>query len=278
MSDEFTAIQEPNFLKCQRPAESIFWVESIAMNIVGFILRPLYWASGKVFSTWARPAIQPDAPADYITDDKAAVCYVLETGGLADVLALEKACVENGMPSPTEPFEFCGVRESKRFVVMRRQSGFWARRPSTTSSKRLRRLVEGADHCEQELLLIPVAIYWGRSPEKEHSFFKLMLSENWEIIGRTRKFFATVLHGRDTLLRFSHALPIRSICTGDIEASIAVRKVSRILRVHYRQRRTATVGPDLSHRRTLVKQVLQQPAVRRAIVAEAGDDFRQQEV
>ncbi len=248
------------------------------MNIAGFIFRPLYWASGKVFSTWARPAIQPNVPADYITDDKAAVCYVLETGGLADVLALEKACAENGMPSPTEPFEFCGVRESKRFVVMRRHSGFWARRPSTTGSKRLRRLVEGADHCEQELLLIPVAIYWGRSPEKEHSFFKLMLSEDWEIIGRTRKFFTTLLHGRDTLLRFSHALPIRSICTGDIEANIAVRKVSRILRVHFRQRRTATVGPDLSHRRTLVKQVLRQPEVRLAIVAEAGDDYRKQEV
>ena len=248
------------------------------MNIAGFILRPLYWASGKVFSIWARPAIQPEVPTDYITDSDAAVCYVLETGGLADVLALEKACAQNGMPSPNESFEFCGVRESRRVIVMRRHSGFWARRPSTTSSKRLRRLIEGADNCEQELLLIPVAIYWGRSPEKERSFFKLMLSENWDIIGRTRKFFVTLLHGRNTLLRYSHALPIRSICTGDIEANIAIRKAFRILRVHFRQRRTATVGPDLSHRRTLVKQVLHEPAVRRAIRAEAGDDIRKQEV
>ncbi len=248
------------------------------MNIAGFISRPLYWASGKVFSIWARPAIRPEIPAEYITDSGAAVCYVLETGGLTDVLALERACAQSGMPSPTEPFEFCGVRESKRFVVMRRSSGFWARRRSIVGSRRLKRLVEGADNCEQELLLIPVAIYWGRSPEKERSFFKLMLSENWDIIGRTRKFFVTLLHGRNTLLRFSHALPIRSICTDDIEANVAVRKVSRILRVHFRQRRTATVGPDLSHRRTLVKQVLRAPTVRRAIEAEAGDDYRKQEV
>ena len=248
------------------------------MNIAGFIFRPLYWTFGKVFSLWARPAIQPEAPSEYITDDKAAVCYVLETGGLADVLALEKACATHGMPSPTESFEFCGVNESKRFIVMRRQTGFWRRRRSASASRRLKRLVDGADQCEQELLLIPVAIYWGRSPEKERSFFKLMLSENWDIIGRTRKFFVTLLYGRDTLLRFSHALPIRSICTGDIEANIAVRKAFRILRVHFRQRRTATVGPDLSHRRTLVKQVLLAPAVRRAIDAEAGDDFRKQEV
>ena len=248
------------------------------MNIAGLIIRPLYWPAGKMFSIWARPAIQPESPAEYITDSTAAVCYVLETGGLADVLALEKACALHGMPSPTESFEFCGVRESNRFIVMRRLSGFWPRRPRTIGSQRLKRLVEGAEQCEQELLLIPVAIYWGRSPDKERSVFKLLFSENWDMIGRTRKFFVTLLHGRNTLLRFSKPLPIRSICTGDIDASIAIRKVSRILRVHFRQRRTATVGPDLSHRRTLVKQVLRAPAVRRAIEADAGDDFRRQEV
>ena len=248
------------------------------MNISGFIFRPLYWLFGKIFSVWARPAIQPELPAEYITDTDAAVCYVLETGGLADVLALERACALHGMPSPTEAFEYCGVRESRRFVVMRRLTGFWPRRRSAAGSHRLKRLVEGADKCEQELLLIPVAIYWGRSPDKEHSVFKIMLSENWDIIGRTRKFFVTLLHGRDTLMRFSHALPIRSICTDDVDPKIAVRKVSRILRVHFRERRTATVGPDLSHRRTLVKQVLRTPEVRRAIDAEAGDDPRKQEI
>ena len=248
------------------------------MNIAGLIFRPLYWSAGKVFSIWARPAIQPEVPAELIGDTDAAVCYVLETGGLADVLALEKACATHGLPSPTESFEFCGVRESNRFVVMRRLQGFWTRRPSTKSSERLKRLIVGAENCEQELLLVPVAIYWGRSPEKERSFFKILFSENWDVIGRTRKFFATLLHGRDTLLRFSEALPIRSICTDGIESSVAVRKVSRILRVHFRQRRTATVGPDLSHRRTLVKQVLRAPSVRQFIDAEAGDDIRKQEL
>jgi len=248
------------------------------MSVAGFISRPLYWVFGKVFSIWARPAVRPEKPSEYIIDSDAAVCYVLETGGLADVLALERACAQHGMPSPTESFEFCGVRETKRFIVMRRSTGLLARRRSIVGSRRLRRLIEGADNCTQELLLIPVAIYWGRSPEKEHSFFKLMLSENWDIIGRTRKFFVTLLHGRNTLLRFSHALPIRSICTDDIEANVAIRKASRILRVHFRQRRTATVGPDMSHRRTLVKQVLRAPTVRRAIDTEAGDDLRKQEL
>lgn len=248
------------------------------MNISGFIFRPLYWLAGKVFSIWARPVVQPELPAASINDDEAAVCYVLETSGLADLLALERACADHGMPSPTAPFEFCGVRESQRYIVMRQLEGFWVRRPSTSGSRRLRRLVERVGQCEQELLLIPVAIYWGRSPDRERSIFKLLFSENWGIVGRTRKFFVTLLHARNSLLRFSDALPIRSICTDDMEAPVAVRKVSRILRIHFRQRRTATVGPDLSHRRTLVAQVLRAPLVRRAIDAEAGDDYRMQEV
>jgi glycerol-3-phosphate O-acyltransferase len=124
---------------------------------------------------------------------------------------------------------------------------------------------------EGELLLIPVAIYWGRSPDKERSVFKLLFSEDWEIAGRIRKLLITLLQGRNTLLQFSSPLPVRSVVTDHIDSALAFRKVSRILRVHFRQRRAATVGPDLSHRRALVEQVLVEPAVQAAISADGGD-------
>ena len=242
------------------------------MSIGGFLFRPLYWLAGKIFAIWARPAIQPDAPAELIGDPQSAVCYVLETGGLADMLALERACEKHGMPSPSESFRCCDRREARRVVVMRRMKGVFFRRPSTKGSERLRRLVRAADAKQQELLLIPVAIYWGRSPQKERSVFKLLFSENWDVASRTRKFFSTLLLGRNTLLRFSEPLPLSSIVAEDLDSEVAFRKVSRILRVHLRQRRAATVGPDLSNRRTMVNQVLMAPSVRKAIANEAGDD------
>ena len=226
------------------------------MNIAGNLVRPLYWLAGKIFALWARPAVQPDEPVQIIDPAGAEVVYVLETGGLADLLALERISEKQGMPSPTESFEYGGQRESRRVVVLRRMRGFFRRRPASRGSPRLRRLVDEAQHQRQDLLLIPVAVYWGRSPDKESSFFKLLFSENWDVAGRTRKFFTTLLVGRDdSLLRFSEALPIRSVVTDDVEASVAFRKVSRILRVHFRQRRAATLGPDLSHKRTLISQV-----------------------
>jgi glycerol-3-phosphate O-acyltransferase len=243
------------------------------MNVAGLIFRPWYWISGRVFATWARPAVLPDNPAEFLPGADAEVCYVLETGGFADTLALERICRIYGMPSPAGSLNFAGIRESRRIIVMRRMQGFIFRRKRKTGSMRLKRLVEASVKAGgKELLLIPVAIYWGRSPHKERTLLELLFSENWDVAGPTRKFFATLLHGRNTLLRFSEPATLSSIISEGLESELAYRKISRILRVHFRQRRTATVGPDLSHRRTLVNQVLMSPQVRRVIKAESGDN------
>ncbi len=243
------------------------------MTVTDLFARPLYWLAGKIFSLWARPAILPEDPSELVTDSDAQVCYVLETGGLADLLALEKACEKHGLPSPTAPLDYGSLHERRRVVALRRQEGWFVRRPSTRGSERLRRLVEEAEKdAAPELLLIPVSIFWGRAPDREDSIFKLLFVEEWEVAGRIRKFFATIIYGRNTLLRFSHALPVSAILAENLEPSLAFRKVSRILRVHFRQRRAATVGPDRSHKRTLVEQVLVEPGVQRAIAEKAGND------
>ena len=129
------------------------------MNIAGLMFRPLYWFAGRIFSIWARPAVQPEAPAKLVADPDVAVCYVLETGGLADLLALERACRLHGLPSPTRSLEFFGQREARRVVILRRMRGIIVRHPSTEGSQRLRRLVEAASRNGQELLLNPVPRY-----------------------------------------------------------------------------------------------------------------------
>ncbi len=163
-------------------------------------------------------------------------------------------------------------------VVLRRMRGFVFRRPGTKGSTRLQRLVDASVAAGgKELLLVPVAIYWGRSPQKEHSWLTLLFTENWDVAGRTRKLFTTIFQGRNTLLRYSRPLPLSSIVQEGLEPGVAYRKVSRILRVHFRQRRIATVGPDLSHRRTLANEVLRDPRVRAAIETEAGDNRTRRE-
>ncbi len=241
------------------------------MSAGSLLFQPWYWLLGRVFATWARPAVQPAEPATLLANCDAPVCYVLETGGLADTLALANACRKYGLPPPREALQIGGISEP-RLVVLRRMRGYLLRRRQK-GSLRLKRLVEASVAAGgRELLLVPVAIYWGRSPDKEHAWFKLLFLENWEVAGRTRKLIATIFHGRNTLLRFSEPLPITTIVQNGLDAERAYRKVSRVLRVHFRQRRAATLGPDLSHRRTLLKHVLNDPTVLRAIEAESGED------
>jgi len=243
------------------------------MKFLRLFFGPFYWLAGKIFAVWARPAVQLEKAAEILTARNVAVCYVLESGGLADSLALERACQKNGLPSPADGLVYGDALEHRRTVVLRRMQGFMFRRRRPSGSTRLKRLVvAGATTGGRDLLLIPVAIYWGRSPDKERSFFKLLFSENWQIMGRTRKLFATIVHGRNTLLRFSEPLSLASIVQPGMTTEIAYRKVSRVLRVHFRQRRKATVGPDLSHRGTIVNHVLIDPRVKSLIDTEAGDN------
>ena len=48
------------------------------MNIAGFLLRPLYWLAGKIFAIWARPTIQPEAPAELLGDEALMLAHGLE--------------------------------------------------------------------------------------------------------------------------------------------------------------------------------------------------------
>lgn len=248
------------------------------MSLTEIIFRPWYRVVARIFATWARPVVQPENPSELLAGTDAPVCYVLEHGGLADTLALERQCQIHGLPSPLSALDFADCQERGQNVVLRPLTGLILRRYAKKGSARLRRLVEASIAAGgKELLLVPVAIYWGKFPDKEHAWYKLLFTEHWDVAGRTRKFFATVFQGRNTLMRFSDPLPLSSIVQGGLDPEVAYRKVSRILRVHFRQRRIATVGPDLSHRRTLVNYVMHDSGVRAAIDAEAGDSRTKRE-
>lgn len=117
---------------------------------------------------------------------------------------------------------------------------------------------------------MPVSIFWGRAPDKEQSALKLLLDWNFSLGGRFSKFMAILLHGRQTLVHFNPAMSLRDMVDEGQEHPRTLRKVGRILRVHFRQLRESVIGPDLSHRRILVNGLIHTPQIRKAIEAEAA--------
>lgn len=249
--------------------------------------RKINAARARVLRLWVKPEIASDAQVEAIrrlqADPSARICYVLETGGVADLLTLESVAQVLEIPSPYGELDYAGTELGRSVVVLRRRRGWIFRRKSPAQSARLRKLLSAATEAREAspatvdalpVYLIPVGIYWGRSPSKARSWFTLLFSDDWEVAGRTRKFFTTLIHGRHTLLQFSEPMQLSPILNEQLDAERSMRKASRVLRVHFRMRREATVGPDLSHRRTLIGEVLRDTPVRELITSEGPPGSR----
>ncbi|MEM7282391.1 MAG: glycerol-3-phosphate 1-O-acyltransferase PlsB, partial [Pseudomonadota bacterium] len=148
---------------------------------------------------------------------------------------------------------------------------FLIRRPGQLQTSQLQQLVQHADqNNDWDAQLVPVSIFWGTAPGRERSAFKGLFSESWELAGRTKRFFTILFNGRRTFLQLGAPLSVNHVVEEGLDTQRTVRKISRVLRVHFRQVKEATLGPDLSHKRNLITEILQSKAVRRAVRGEAA--------
>lgn len=195
------------------------------------------------------------------------VVYVLQKSSYSNRLVLEEECLKAGLPSSQEPLK-CGKHSLRRrfFFLSEPKGGVFSRREMPLMTGRISELVNAAtEDPTLDIQIVPVSIFWGRAPEKEQSLFKLLLSDNWAVSGRLRHFFIILIHGRNTFVQFNRPISLRQLADESTSPSIGSRKLARLLRVHFRLVRQTVVGPDLSHRRTLVSSLVRTPSVKEAI-------------
>lgn len=198
------------------------------------------------------------------------VCYVLRSRSLSDLLILEQACIEAKLPPLLDTMKSRHIEEERAFFFLSHTEGLVLKRDRPYHSERLVRLLTSLEENPgEDVLLVPVTICLGRAPDKEQSAFKLLFSYNYSVAGRFRRLWALLIHGRNTLVHFNPALSLRELVDEGQDHQRTLHKLNRILRVHFRQQRAAIVGPDLSHRRTLVDSLLNSPLVKQAICKEA---------
>ncbi|WP_304639344.1 glycerol-3-phosphate 1-O-acyltransferase PlsB [Pseudomonas sp.] len=227
----------------------------------GLLRRLLYlWArSERIGKTSIVQSLDLNAP----------IIYVLPYRSLSDLLIVDRECTRAGLPrpvrAPAEP-----LPEAESFVFLSKQHAFIARPdPREQSPRLLRALASVEDFARGDVQLVPVSVFWGQSPDVESSPIKLLFAYNWDMGGRLRKLFAVLLHGRKIRVRFGPPLSLRELVDEGLGHERNVRKVNRLLRMHFRQQRAAVVGPDIANRRLLLKGLLHAPAVREAIASEA---------
>ena len=120
-----------------------------------------------------------------------------------------------------------------------------------------------------DVQLVPVTILWGRAPDKQDSVLKALFAEAWQSVGVLSQFVATLVNGRDTMVRFSEPASLREILRNEHREERAAQKLARVLRIHFRRQREISIGPNLSHRQTQMHILLSKPEIRSAIAADA---------
>ncbi|MFK7892696.1 MAG: glycerol-3-phosphate 1-O-acyltransferase PlsB [Granulosicoccus sp.] len=235
----------------------------------------MYKLLTRLMELWVKPDILPADPNELIKAELP-VLYVLEVGGAADRVALQIATTRFGLKNPGNKLTYGNLTESSSVDVLQRRQGTVFRKHRWVISRRLSRLVEeSATSQAGEVQIVPVSVYWGRAPGKDSSVWKLLFSENWQFAGRTRKFLSTLFLGRHTLVSFSEPLSIQTLIQSGEPTPVLTRKLARILRTHFRNKRVASLGPDQSHRRMLVDHVLSDPSVRKAMDLDGGSTGRE---
>src|SRR5580692_466008 len=236
------------------------------MNPVDGVIRAWHWSVRKVLGLWVRAAVKPEDAGAAIAARPRPVCYVLERESQTDLAVLSMVCAKLGLPSPERRMAVGERRADKAYFELMRPAGLFTTRHAQRAPRFLVQLVAAAAaHSQLDVDLVPVAIFWGRAPHKEASLWRLLFAENWVLVGRFRKLLNVLVNGRNTLVHFGQPVRLRDAVQDGMNEQRSVRRLMRNLRSILRAQRASTIGPDLSHRRTLVAQLLKTADVRGAV-------------
>ena len=158
------------------------------------------WFLHRVLALWVRCKILPEDVAARLRGRTHPVCYVLERRSAVDLAVLQNVCEQMHLLRPHR--RRLGRRgELCSHFYLSRLRGFWNERLDRRPPPQIEQMLRALDADPQaDIELVPVAVYWGRAPQREQSWFRLLLVENWAFTSRVRKFLQVLFNGRNALV------------------------------------------------------------------------------
>lgn len=223
-----------------------FYTDSFIFKLLSFFVRHL------ISSTLKKEEIG-------IINSEKNIVYAFATESLIDLAAFNEVCKQNNLPLPVENIQ---ETKLKRFICLQSPKYLISeqkfKRQKTHNLEELLKL-------DKEISIIPVSVSWGNRPDKKQSLFKIIFSPSWRPAGSLKRLFKLVVHGRNLKLQFERTFYVKE----EIEQKNGIKKnaliLSRYLRAVFRKSKQAMLGPDISHRRTLVKSLVRNRYVREEI-------------
>ena len=187
------------------------------------------------------------------------IIFALPSESIIDLIVLNEICNKYELPLPIESLANSNI---KKFVLLKSPKySVVDQRFTRQKIKFLEEIVKNY----KDISIIPVSIFWGNRPDKKQSFFKIVFSPSWKPAGSLKKIFKLLVHGRDLRVQFENNLDVgKEINPGEgLEKNCYL--ITRYLRAVFGKSKKAMLGPDISHRRTLVKSLVRNKRVREEI-------------
>ena len=226
---------------------------------------------GYLVSRWLirsiiRPRLIGD-PHDPPREGRPVYLYSLENRSLSDLIVLDLLNEANHLPGPLDPVTLGSHTEGRRVFFLNRASyGLFQRNVMSTPSERLIRVLTHAGEAN-DAVIVPVTVLWGRAPSRQGSLFRSLLAEDWAVTTRLKRILNLVVSRKEIYVHYGTPISIGELAEDDLDVNRMVRRAARLLRVQFRNQRVSAIGPDFSHQRTLVNQILRSRAVTDAIAA-----------
>ena len=188
------------------------------------------------------------------------VVFALPLDSASDLMALAIANRENKIPSPIDKLTSSNI---ERFICLKDPVYIISEQKiKRQDPENLKRIL---DLQKEKLLIVPVSFVWGKHPDKQQSIFKIIFSPSWRTSGSIKKFFKIIFHGRNLLITFQSPLEVDSLVELSNSNEKNTQLLSRYLRALFRKSKQAMLGPDISHRRTMVRSLVKNINVREEI-------------
>ena len=177
------------------------------------------WLLRRFFRLWIRAAVQPAELPPSLTAADRPVCYVFDRDSVADVAVLANVATRLKLPFPEKRSGSLPVEQRRTYFDVGRGRRFWDAGITHRPPPHLLAMVEELrDDAVRDALLVPTAVYWGRAPQKERSWLRLLFAENWALTTRARKFVSVLINGRNVMVEMGEPTSLGSLLDASASA------------------------------------------------------------
>jgi glycerol-3-phosphate O-acyltransferase len=197
------------------------------------------------------------------------VCYVIQDDSTSNKVLIDNETEKRQLSSAFAPLSLGEYQEDDSFLILEASK----KNASSFYPDKLIRLVEYLlKHPENDVLLVPVTVLWGRSPENEDSWYKALMADAWTKPTGIKQALNITLYGRENYIEFHQPVSLRGLIQKALEVSpnfSPAHYVVTELNTLFNQYKEAILGPDLSDRRNVINKLMMTDAVKEAILTES---------